>query len=56
MASSSSTDVEIVVQLKSSTIHSTTDVQRTQGDELTSETQPRKKRKIKVRGKIYSYS
>ena len=51
MASSASTDVEIVVRLKSSSIHSTTEVQRTQEDELTSETQPCKKRKIKVSGK-----
>ena len=45
--SSTSTGIEIVVQLKSSSIHSI-DVQRTQEEELTSETQPCKKRKIKV--------
>ena len=47
MASSTSTGVEIVVQLKSSTIHSN-DVQGVQEDEPTSETKPCKKRKIKV--------
>ena len=50
MASSNSTGVEIVIQLESSNIHSrsTDAVQRTQEDELTSETQSCKKRKIKV--------
>ena len=48
MASSTSTGVEIVVQLKSSSIHCT-DVQRVQEDEPTqSKTKPCKKRKIKV--------
>ena len=50
MANSTSSGVEIVVQLKNSSI----DVERAQEDELTSEaqvTQPHKKRRMKVSGK-----